>query len=75
MKLVELEQQHEYKEELNYPSLSLFEEENRSMHHSIDRRRIVGEEHALVTHVLYSGFMHSSTMFFYAMTPRRSIIL
>ena len=44
------------------------------MHHSIDRRRIVGEEHALSTYVLYFDFMHSYTMFLQAMTPRRSNI-
>ena len=63
MNHVEMEQEHDSIRELNQPSLSLLEEEDRSMHHSIDMRRIVGEEHALVTYVLYSNFMHSSTMF------------
>ena len=44
------------------------------MHHSIDRRRIVGEEHALNTCILYSNFMHSYTLFLQAMTPSRSVI-
>ena len=74
MELVKLEQKYESKEELNQPSPSSLEEESRSMHHSIDRRRIVGEEHALSTCILYYEFMHSYTMFLQAMTPRRSNI-
>ena len=62
------------KEESNQLTLSSFEEENRSMHHSIDGRRIVGEKHDHVTYVLYSDFMYSYTMFLQAMTPRRSVI-
>ena len=60
MDSVELEQQYHSKGELNQPSL---EGESRSMHHSIDRRRIIGEEHALNTCILYSNFMHYYTMF------------
>ena len=74
MDIVEMEQQHDSKEELNQPSHSSLEEESRSMHHSIDGRRIVGEEHALSTSVLYSNFMHYYTIFLQAMTPRRSNI-
>ena len=44
------------------------------MHHSIDRRRIVGEENALSRCILYSNFMHSYTMFLEAVNPRRSVI-
>ena len=75
MDFLELEQQHDSKEELNQPSLPSLEEESRSMHHSIDRRRIVGEDHALSTSILYYDFMHSYTMFLQAMIPRRSNIL
>ena len=75
MDLVESEQQHYSKEELNQPSLSSLEEESRSMHHSIDMRRIVAGEHVLSSCVLYSDFMHSYTMLLQAMTPRRSDIL
>ena len=71
---VEMEQQHNSMEYLNQPSPSLLEEGDRPMHNSIDMRRIVGEEHALVTHFLYYDFMHYFTMFMQAMTPRRSII-
>ena len=44
------------------------------MHHSINGRGIVGEEHDHVTYVLYSNFIHSYTMLLQAMTPRRSVI-
>lgn len=49
---MEMEKQHSSMGELNQPSFSILEEEDRSMHNSIDIRRIVGEENALVTHVL-----------------------
>ena len=62
------------KKESNQLTLSSFEEDNRSVHHSIYGRRIVGEEHDHVTYVLYSNFMCSYTMFLQAMTPRRSVI-
>ena len=63
MDSVELEQKYGSKGELNQPSLPSLEGESTSMHHSIDRRRIVGEEHALSTFILYYDFMHSYTMF------------
>ena len=60
---VDLERKYGPKGELNQPSLPSLEGESRSMHHSINRRRIVGEEHALSTFILYYDFMHSYTMF------------
>ena len=63
MKNLKMDQPHDSKGELYQPSLPSVEEENRSLHHSLDRRRIIGEEHDHVTHALYSDFMHSYTMF------------
>ena len=62
------------REESNQLTLSSFEEDNRSMHDSIDGRRIVGEKNDHVTYVLYSNFMHYYTMFLQAMTQKRSNI-
>ena len=59
---------------MNQPSLPPLERESSSMHHSINRRRIVGGEHALNTCTLYSDFMHSYTIYLQAMNPRRSVI-
>ena len=74
MDSVELEQQYGSKKELNQPSLPPLKRESRSMHHSIDGRRMFGGEHALNTCTLYSDFMHSYTISLQAMNPRRSVI-
>ena len=55
---MEMEQQHNSMEELIQSSLSLFEEGDISMHHSICLRRTIGEENTYVDHVLFSDCMH-----------------
>ena len=59
---VEMEQQHNSMRELIQPSLSTFERGDRSKHHFICFRRIIGEEHTYVNHVLFSDCMHYFTM-------------
>ena len=68
-----MDQQHDSLEELNQPTLPSLEEENRSMHLSLNRRKIIGERHDPVTHVFIYDFMHSYTMFLEVMAPRRSV--
>ena len=57
MKHVDLGQKYDSMEELFQPSLPYFERGDESMHHSICMRRIFGEEHAHVKHVLFSDCM------------------
>ena len=71
---MEMEKQHNSMEELIQPSLSLFEEGDRSMHHSIRLRRIIGEDNTYVNHVLFSNCMNSFTMYMQVMTPNMSVI-
>ena len=70
---VEMEQQHNSMRELIHPSLFSFERGDRSMHHSICLRRIVGEEHTHVNNVLIYDCMYYFTIYMQAMTLRRNI--
>ena len=70
MRYMELGQQHDSMKELLQPSLPSFERGERSMHHSICTRRIVGEEHTHVNHVLFSDCMYYFTMYMQDMTPK-----
>ena len=74
MNHVELGQQYDSMKELFQPSLPSFERGERSMHHCICIRRIVGEGHTHVNHVLFSDCIHYFTIFMQAMAPRRSNI-
>ena len=60
---VEMEQQHNSVKYSIHPSLSSFERGDRPMHHSICLRRIIGEEHTYVNHILFSNYMYSCTMY------------
>ena len=71
---VEMGQQHNSMEGLIQPFVSLFEEGDRSMHHSICLRRNFGEEYAHVNNVSFDYCLHYFTMYMKAMTPRRSIL-
>ena len=62
MNHVEMGQQDISMEELIQPSLSLFEEGDRSMHHSICIRRIVGEEHTHVNNISFYDCMYYFTV-------------
>ena len=74
MYYVELGQQHDSMKELFQPSLHSFERGERSMHHSICMRIIVGKESDHVKHVLFSDYTYYFTMFMQAMAPRTSDI-
>ena len=71
---MEMDQQHNSMKDLIQPSLSLFEEGNRTMHHSICLRRTIGEEHTYVNHILFPNCMPYFTMYMQTMTPKRSVI-
>ena len=55
-------QQHNSMEELTQPSLSLFEEGDKSMHHSICLGKKFGEKYAHVNDVSFYYCLYSFTM-------------
>ena len=63
MNYVELGQPGDSMQELFQPSLPSFERGEISMHNSMSRRSIVGEESNHVNHVLFSDCTYSYTMF------------
>lgn len=74
MNLVEMGQKHSSVGELIWPSLSPLEGGDRYMHHSNLMGRTIGEEYAQVKQDYFYDYMHSSTLFMQAMTPRRRVL-